>query len=177
MRRKNATNEFLRECIADALLILMKEKEISAITISEIAELADVGRATYYRNFSSKEDVLSFKLGLLFAQGAERFNLVESRNTEELMTGFFALLLSEKEIIKILYQGNLSHIFQKFFYELFVPKANSDTFLLYKMAGTSFLLFGIVNEWIKREFRETPEQMKDITVNVVRSLLEEKENK
>lgn len=71
MKRRNITNEFLKECIADALIKLLQEKPMENISISEITDLAGVGRSTYYRNFTSKEDILSFKLHLLGKRWAQ----------------------------------------------------------------------------------------------------------
>nr|WP_275564695.1 TetR/AcrR family transcriptional regulator [Acetatifactor aquisgranensis] len=42
----------------DALLKLLKDVPFSEITISEICSHARVGRASFYRNFESKKDVL-----------------------------------------------------------------------------------------------------------------------
>lgn len=53
------TTEFLKECLADALINLLKEKPIEKITIPEIAKLSGVGRTTYFRNFTSKNDMLT----------------------------------------------------------------------------------------------------------------------
>ena len=55
-----------KERIADALLELCAEKPFPDISISEITDRADVGRATYYRHFSSKEDVIAFKFKMIF---------------------------------------------------------------------------------------------------------------
>ena len=44
--------------IETALLELMREKEFAQITVSEIAKKADVGRRTFYRLYTGKEDVL-----------------------------------------------------------------------------------------------------------------------
>ncbi len=46
------------ERIAVALLALLDEKEFSRISITEITERAGVSRVSYYRHFSSKEDIL-----------------------------------------------------------------------------------------------------------------------
>ena len=51
-------NQIVRECIATALLQLMREKPFEAITVTELARRAGVSRTTYYRNFTSKEDIL-----------------------------------------------------------------------------------------------------------------------
>ena len=62
MKRTQRTSDFLKECIADSLLRLLRTKPLEAITIREITELANVSRVTYYRNFTSKEEVIEFKL-------------------------------------------------------------------------------------------------------------------
>jgi AcrR family transcriptional regulator len=53
-RRKIRTRSALRE----ALNALIQEKEYDAITVEEIAQRADVGRATFYKHFKDKEDLL-----------------------------------------------------------------------------------------------------------------------
>ena len=47
-----------RERIVAALTELMSEQEYAGITITEITQRARVSRMTYYRNYSSKEDIL-----------------------------------------------------------------------------------------------------------------------
>lgn len=54
--------QFLKECMADALIKYMSEKDFSKITVNEIAESAGVNRSTWFRNFESKTDALTFKL-------------------------------------------------------------------------------------------------------------------
>lgn len=57
MKKKNQANILARECIVEALIQLSYEKDFSTITVSELAERAGVSRMTFYRNYSSKEDV------------------------------------------------------------------------------------------------------------------------
>ena len=62
MNRRKKSTEFLLECMADALLALMKEKAYNKITIREITEKAGVGRATYFRHVKNKEGLIVDKL-------------------------------------------------------------------------------------------------------------------
>ena len=50
-------NQIVQESIFTALIQLM-QKEFHNITITEITEKAGVSRMSYYRNYSSKEDIL-----------------------------------------------------------------------------------------------------------------------
>ena len=47
-----------RKAIRTAVAQLMTEKDVSAITITEISELADINRKTFYAHYSNVNDVL-----------------------------------------------------------------------------------------------------------------------
>lgn len=51
--------ERTRYCIETALIKLMENKPIDKITISEICDKAGVARASFYRNFESKHEVVT----------------------------------------------------------------------------------------------------------------------
>ena len=53
-----ASKKLSQECIETALLTLMKNKNIEDITVSELVQKAGVSRAAFYRNYTSKQEVL-----------------------------------------------------------------------------------------------------------------------
>ncbi len=58
MDKRKVENQRVKKSITDALLELMHDKSISQITITEIINKANVARASFYRNYESKDDVL-----------------------------------------------------------------------------------------------------------------------
>lgn len=58
MPKTKDRNRMARERIVAALTELMSERDYVSITITEITQRAGVSRMTYYRNYSSKEDIL-----------------------------------------------------------------------------------------------------------------------
>ena len=56
--------------ITESLLELLKDKPLNDISISELCSHAQVGRATFYRNFEVKEDVLNVYIHKLFLRMA-----------------------------------------------------------------------------------------------------------
>ena len=68
MGRRTETTQYLKECMADALIRLMDDAPIEKIRIQEITELAGVGRMTWFRYFHSKTDALVFKLQQLWKE-------------------------------------------------------------------------------------------------------------
>lgn len=51
-----------RRLLADALISLILEKGYDAITVQDITDRADVGRATFYRHYRDKDELLTAKL-------------------------------------------------------------------------------------------------------------------
>ena len=59
MARKNKSNQLSREFLLKAYVTLMHDKPHSSISITDITEAAGVSRMAYYRNYSSKEEILT----------------------------------------------------------------------------------------------------------------------
>ena len=85
--------------MADSLLQTMKEKPFSKITVNEIAQTAGVNRSTWFRNFSDKNDAITFKLIRLWNRWADEHEIKERhRYTLDNAENFFAFNYSIKEI-------------------------------------------------------------------------------
>lgn len=54
-KRKNRTQKLIKETFSDLII----EKRYSDITIQDILDKAEIGRATFYAHFKSKEEVLN----------------------------------------------------------------------------------------------------------------------
>ena len=59
MRMRNESNKLAKECIVTALIELMKTRDYNSITITDLSKKAGVSRMAYYRNYTSKEDIIS----------------------------------------------------------------------------------------------------------------------
>jgi len=59
MHTRNESNRLAKECIVTALIELMKTQDYNTITITDLTKKAGVSRMAYYRNYSSKEDIIN----------------------------------------------------------------------------------------------------------------------
>lgn len=59
MDKRKEANIRVKKSITQALLQLLEQKSISEISVSEIISGAGVARASFYRNYSSKENVIT----------------------------------------------------------------------------------------------------------------------
>lgn len=154
------TTEFLKECMADSLLRLMKEKPFSKITVNEIAQAAGVNRSTWFRNFDAKNEALTFKLVRLWYRWADDHGMKERcRYTPDNAKDFFAFNDSIQELLSEIYREGLQACVYNAFYQVMMPQYGADPAECYEARFYSYGLFGLLDEWIKRGFCETPEQI------------------
>lgn len=57
-KQKDRRIQRTRRVLRDALMALIMEKDFDAITIQDVADRADVNRATFYLHFKDKQDLL-----------------------------------------------------------------------------------------------------------------------
>lgn len=160
MARGNKTTEFLKECLSDALIQLMREKDFEKISIKEIADTAGVGRATWFRNYTSKNEALTFKFVQVWNRWADehaiavrdRFDLANAKN-------FFQFNYEIKHILEIVYTSNMQSAIYDAFYQVMMPQYGAKAKECYQARFYSYGLFGLLDEWIKRGFKESVEEM------------------
>ena len=66
MTHQERQKERSREWIAEAFYALLQKKDYDSITVSEIAQKADLSRRTFYRVFDSKQDIITYLLARIF---------------------------------------------------------------------------------------------------------------
>lgn len=159
MKRTHSTSDFLKECIADSLLRLLHTKPLEAITIREITELANVSRVTYYRNFTSKEDVIEFKLDKLMTDWIEQEKTSGSTSACELAVRFFQFFYSIRDVVQTLIQAKLSLLVLNTLITHFGDILTQDCSEYYRQIFISFGLCGVILTWMDTGMQESPEEM------------------
>ena len=56
--RKDRRVQFTKKMLREALFNLMKDKELSQISITELCKTADVNRNSFYRHYTIPRDIL-----------------------------------------------------------------------------------------------------------------------
>ncbi len=153
-------NTYVINHITDALIELMEKKPFHDISISELCGLAGVGRASFYRNFETKEAVLQKHLEEIWHDWAKDY---ESKNeksyfVESLLKCFYKY----KDFNLLLYRHNLSGLIYevvRWGTKIDESETNVESYMKSAIAGT---VFGLVDEWMRRGMQETPDQILDI---------------
>lgn len=170
MSRNEKVSVFLKDCLAEALTEKMKEKPFEKITVDEIAEKAGVGRATYFRHFSSKQEVLTYKIIRHWQTNAEKRNMKEQRKFDITNAlDFFEINLLLKDFFNLIYEKGLQSVLLDAFYIIMVPDEGLDGFERYRERFYSYGLFGVLDEWIRSGYKKTPAEMAKMMTEIVNS--------
>ena len=143
--------------IVQSLLELLSEKEFHAITITMIVQKAQVGRASFYRNFSSKEDVIRQHMAGLLKEWGEAYEALG--RLDELLPSLLRHFYKHRDFYLLLYKRGLSHYILDAVRGAmdFSGKSDAEVYSLNWFAGG---LYGVVTEWMRRGMEGPPEEVK-----------------
>ncbi len=153
--------DYTKHYIVEALFRLMKEQEFSAISVTDIAKKAGVGRATFYRCFKSKEEVIVY----YFRQKTQTFlqnRLYRPRYESdyyEVMLSVFQMLKEEKEFVKLLQTAHLEYLYVDYINQKFARLdsfSKDNAYTPYVYAGA---LYNVSMQWLKNDCKEPPETL------------------
>ncbi len=82
-RKQDRRVQRTRQLLRSALLSLIREKGFEALSVQDIIDRADVGRATFYAHFDNKEDLLLSGFEELKAALRQRQSEAQSRATSD----------------------------------------------------------------------------------------------
>ncbi|MDR1630383.1 MAG: TetR/AcrR family transcriptional regulator [Oscillospiraceae bacterium] len=161
-----------REWLTDALLSLMEEKAFKNISITEIAEKADLSRRTFYRIFETKEDVLINYTEQLYDEFLQLLNRETDRRFTVTVRLYFEFWYRHKHFLGLLKQSEMllfmmnqyTRLFPKIFQMLKGnhPLAHNEEALSYAMAFSAGGLLSILLKWAEDGMDKTPEEIMKI---------------
>lgn len=152
-----AKNEFLKECLADAFLLLIKDRHPNKITALEVAKTAGVGRATYFRNFSSKEEICAYALVNLWNHWTTE--KIDTKSVMGNVHDFFEFNYEHKDIIKRIYEIHFEQTIYSAFFMILNEYPSYNPMDEYLTRFAAYGLFGLLEEWVKRDFKESVDEL------------------
>lgn len=163
--RKNQSNKLARECIVTALMQLLKEKPLSAISISELTERAGVSRMTYYRNYQSKEDIFSSYLEEALAdyqKEARELSLDKHIYAPANLFHCFSYFEKHKEFLDSLFKSGYGHLLltaiSQYMIEVwYKPEDGIEKY--YGLQAFAGALYNLYISWASNGSKETPEEL------------------
>ncbi|MEE3393407.1 MAG: TetR/AcrR family transcriptional regulator [Lachnospiraceae bacterium] len=167
MNRRELLTLELREDIGQAILDMMKEKPLEKITVDDFSEKANVGRATFYRQFHSKEEAISYKLNRSLAHFAEKRGYTfKGTASKEFSKAFFEFIYSIRETNSLLIENGCEHcIFDamRLTFENMNEQTNKKEY--YHDHFRAYGLLGLVEGWIDADYDLAIDEMANLAVD------------
>lgn len=166
-----APEEYTRHYIIQALFKLMSAYEYGKISVTDIAEKAGVGRATFYRYFKRKEDIIiyyfdHYKKEFVFSQ---HYYPRCKEDYVKIVTNVLTLFKQNKEPIKLIRKARLEYIYLDYlnrnFAEMFsdnYPDKSEYTPYLY-----SGMLFNVSMKWLDEDCKEDRNKLAELIVDSI----------
>ena len=131
--------------LENTLVLFMKETPFAEISIQELCERACVGRSSFYRYYTSKEDVL---ISLLLHQwrawcdseGTKAYSIISHASARSFIRHVFAT----KELFELIHTNGLDNLFP-----IIVERneVSNRPERHYKIAFFCYGVFGILRDW------------------------------
>ena len=168
MRKKNQTSEFIKDCIADSLLELMKNENFEAITIEEIIKKAGVGRTTFYRHFEQKSDILVYKFIRIYEEAKKKSpeTCTYGALTPSSLSLFFEFIYEVRDILNLVFTAKQDATVYTAFKEIYFQEKDAREHT-YEASFIGSGLFGVLSEWVENGFTDSPESMAEKVMDIL----------
>ncbi|MDD3413095.1 MAG: TetR/AcrR family transcriptional regulator [Lachnospiraceae bacterium] len=161
--------------IMDSLISIMETKDFKEISISEISDRAGLVRRTFYRNFSSKEDVLQSYFNSLVDEFVRRISLYKTLDCNESLRELLKICKEHKDFFQGLKRSNMlgfmleqwNLVLPKIHAQMLdkirhFPQSKSEKSLEYLLAFNVGGTFNMVMKWIHEDMAISPDELADI---------------
>ena len=174
--------KYTREWTFEALYRLLENKKYEDIRISEIIIKAGISRATFYRNFSTKDDIVIIKVKMFFndffASIIERLKAVEQESELLLIQRFFKRIDEEEKLVDtvintkleyLMVEGilNLINLRREQFYSIVKTNKKAENYTMEIVASSAWTL---LSRWHRSGKEESSSELSNIYSSAFKSV-------
>ncbi|SHO43960.1 TetR/AcrR family transcriptional regulator [Anaerocolumna xylanovorans] len=153
MNKHKEEHQIVCQSTIEALFSLMEKKAFSEISVTELIQKAGIARTTYYRNFTSKEAVISTYIDDILRNFNAEYPVrnFKDRYQNEHILHILDYVLRYENHLKILYKSGLSAIYldriNRYFIESYREQKLSEReiFDIYAYTGSEF---NVIFNWL-----------------------------
>ena len=148
-------NSYVRKQLLRALLDMMEDHDLHAIPVSDLTRRAEVGRASFYRNYANKEDVLRQEAWRLARVWKQEFDGQEHTAPNEILISLLDFYKDHSDFYLALYRAGLSEIVLETILQQTEINAEQPNAVAYVKSAVAYLIYGWVIEWFRRGMPES----------------------
>lgn len=177
----------IEQWMMDALLSLLEKKDYKDIRIKEISDQAQLARCTFYRYYTSKDELLLRCCRVRANRLAKRMRREDYYTFYGVSVAYFSFFLEERSFFDLLRRNDLLYFFLRSYDDLMFDVARAVKRENYEKGTEDFSqkvryhflyglhgLWGMADHWLRTGCRESPEELAQyITAFLVESFVAE----
>lgn len=149
-------NLYVVEHLTGAMFELLEEKNFAQISISELCDRAGVGRTSFYRNFTGKEDIVRRYLKTILSRWYNsHFNSSDDSTEREIVLSLFRHIEANLNMYELLNKRHLIYLLKDILLELSGFDCSKTMLESYASAYVAYTLFGFVEVWFMRGMQDS----------------------
>lgn len=152
-------NAYVLEHLTGSLLMLLVEKPLEQISISELCDAAGVGRTSFYRNFETKEEILKAHIKHLFCGWMNEWKSSPGLPLSELVYQVFSHFETNRDFYSLLNKRGLTYLLKDILLDLCGFNPDQEVAAAYSSAYAAFFLYGWIEVWFRRGMKETAAEL------------------
>ena len=152
-------NAYVVEHLTSSMLALLEEKPIGEISISELCDIAGVGRTSFYRNYGEKEDIIRAHIKCLSQDWVEKCKNTPNLPVRETVRIVFSHFEANRDFYSLLNKRGLVYLLKDIILYLCGFDPDQEMAAAYSSAYVAFFLYGWIEVWFRRGMRDRAEEL------------------
>ena len=150
--------------LQDGLVACLKEKPLSAITISDLHRASGVSRATFYRLFDAPADILDYRCDQIFTLIEERMAAEEFASPKAVCSFFIDQWIANADLLEMIVNNHLENrLYQQHLQHAALVATTLQVPAAEQLPFTADLLTAIMPpvlaEWVRAGKQDSAEQL------------------
>lgn len=155
-------NAYVLKHLTEAFLLLFAEKPIEDISISELVDKAGVGRASFYRNYKCKEDILKVHINALFHEWMDECHKNSEMPLSEQVRTMISHFEKNRSFYQLLNERGLTYLLKDVIIGICGPKPEYEKTQAYATAFVAYTLYGWIDVWFQRGMKESADEIAEL---------------
>lgn len=159
-----------KKIITETLLDLMKQYPFDEITVKRILLEAKISRKTFYRNFTSKDDVLGSYIDEILMDYKKALVMMGSISMLDTFDVIFKFCEDYQELLIMLRNNHLMHIpLMKLnaFLPSFYDDLGQSIYIIYFNIGA---VWNVITQWLENGMTDSSENMKQLLIDYLNNI-------
>ncbi|WP_212974141.1 TetR/AcrR family transcriptional regulator [Bacillus sp. J14TS2] len=170
-KKLDRRKKYTRKVLMDSFITLLKTKPISAITVKEICERADINRSTFYAHYKDQFDLLAQieeEIITDLHMYLNQYNVEQEREVLQLTERLLEYVVSKYEMFQVLLNENADHTFERRVMDVVrsfliqskitsdeVDANTSEYVITYLISGSIY----VIKQWVANNMDQSPKQL------------------